>query len=156
MLSGFTNVFELCQHEGCVTVIGWLSQCSHGSRPRGIKKFCGWQTTVHHLGKGQFVINSRSRGHYGAKAPPSHSVFFAIFIAWRCSQDCYICVDSGLRWKFNLCQLILMWNCDRGNILSRKIWLKLVENLVSSLGIFLLPLTTTKLRNGSNRVGSGK
>ena len=32
-----------------------------------------------------------------------------------------------------------MWNCDRGNILSRNIWLKLVapENLVSSLGILL-------------------
>ena len=32
-----------------------------------------------------------------------------------------------------------MWNCNRGNILSRNIWLKLVapKNLVSSLGILL-------------------
>ena len=32
-----------------------------------------------------------------------------------------------------------MWNCDRGNILSRNIWLKLVapENSVSGLGILL-------------------
>ena len=33
-----------------------------------------------------------------------------------------------------------VWNCDRGNILSRNISLKLVgpENLVSSLGILCL------------------
>ena len=37
--AGFANVFELCQHEGGVTVIGRLSQCSHGWRPRGLKKF---------------------------------------------------------------------------------------------------------------------
>ena len=65
-------------------------------------------------------------------------LFSCNITAWGRSQDCY-CVDGGLRWKFNLCQLILMWNCDRGNILSRNIWLKLVapENLVSSLGILL-------------------
>ena len=39
MLSSFANVFELCQHERGVTVIGRLSQCSHVGRPREIKKF---------------------------------------------------------------------------------------------------------------------
>ena len=42
MLSGFANVFELCQNERGVTVIGRLGQCSHASRPREIKKYkCG-------------------------------------------------------------------------------------------------------------------
>ena len=32
----------------------------------------------------------------------------------------------GLKWKFNLCQLIPMYSCNRGNILSRNIWLKYI------------------------------
>ena len=68
MLSGFANAFGLCQHEGGVTVIGRLSQCSHASRSRGIENFYGWQTTVRHPGKGQIVINGRSLCDYGAKA----------------------------------------------------------------------------------------
>lgn len=62
-----------------------------------------------------------------------------MFTAWRCSQDCYR-VDGGLRWKFNLCQLILMWNCDRGIILSRNIILQLAapKNLVYNLWILII------------------
>ena len=121
-LSGFANVFELCQHEGGVNVIGRLSQCSHASRSRETKKFCGWQTTVRHPGKGQFVINGWSRVPFVLK--------HRLWTLFCCSQDCY-CVDSGLKWKFNLCQLILIWNCDRGNILSRNIWGKLVALFTS-------------------------
>ena len=55
-------------------MIGQLSQCSQATRPRGIKKFCGRQTTVPHPGKCQLVINGRSRGHFCAKAPPLNAV----------------------------------------------------------------------------------
>ena len=41
---------------------------------QGNKEICGWLTTVCHPGKGQFVINGRSRGHFGDKALPTHAV----------------------------------------------------------------------------------
>ena len=51
---------------------GRLSQCSQASRPREILRLT--KTTVPHPGKGQLVINGRSRGHFCAKAPPLNAV----------------------------------------------------------------------------------
>ena len=43
--------------------------------------------------------------------------------AWRRSQGCN-CVARKLKWKFNLCSWILLWNFGRGDILTWNFWLR--------------------------------
>ena len=49
------------------------------SGTKGIKKFAVDKTTVCHPGKAQFVINGRSRGHFGVEAYVYKAVFLQYY-----------------------------------------------------------------------------
>ena len=108
--------------------------------PRGIKQVSLQSSTVQHCWE---------------IFPPKFCFWFRSSrqtTAWGRSQGCYYFV-VGLKWKFNLFQLIPMRNCNRGSILSRNIWLNLAGSWEFNV---YYTVDNRGIENGSNHVESEK